>query len=332
MLCFFASTRDPMAEKALAAIDRNAALFDDLRVSFFGVTNDPGDEAVLRDELPGRRHFFDFDGAVSRLYGVMPMDVQPGEANVPLVRKWLVLDPTMRVQASFPFAGADGGAAALVAHVKKLPPPALFAGIPLQAPILYLPNVFEPELCQELIALYEASGGEESGFMREVGGKTVLVNDHSHKRRRDHMIEDERLMGILQARVRRRIVPEIKKIHQFEVTRMERYLIACYRSEDSAHFQPHRDNTTKGTAHRRFAVSINLNADFDGGEIAFPEYGPQTFKPPPGAAVVFSCSMLHAVTTMRSGKRYAFLPFLYDDAAAKLREENLKFLELPQKS
>jgi hypothetical protein len=27
------------------------------------------------------------------------------------------------------------------------------------------------------------------------------------------------------------------------------------------------------------------------------------------------------------GRRYAFLAFLYDDAAAKLREENARFLE-----
>lgn len=42
--------------------------------------------------------------------------------------------------------------------------------------------------------------------------------------------------------------------------------------------------------------------------------------------MVFSCSLLHAVTKVTSGKRYAFLPFLYDDAAAKIREENDAFL------
>ena len=71
----------------------------------------------------------------------------------------------------------------------------------------------------------------------------------------------------------RRVTPEIRKVHQFEVTRMERYLVACYAAEDGGHFRPHRDNTTTGTAHRRFAVSVNLNDDFDGGEVSFPEYG-----------------------------------------------------------
>jgi len=332
VLCFFASTRDAAAKQALKVVEKNKGMFDDMHASFFGVSLDSADEKILREALPGRRYFFDFDGTISRLYGSVPVDSARGEANVPVVRKWVVADPTLRVVATFPFVGEDGGAAKVMAFVKKLPAPARFAGIALQAPILYLPNVFEPELCARLIAAYETSGGQESGFMRDVDGKTVLVNDYSHKRRRDHMIEDQPTMDLIQSRIRRRIVPEIRKIHQFEVTRMERYLVACYRAEDAAHFQPHRDNTTKGTAHRRFAVSINLNADFEGGEIGFPEYGPQTFKPPPGAAVVFSCSLLHTVTTMKRGKRYAFLPFLYDDAAAKIREENLKFLDVPEKS
>jgi hypothetical protein len=41
---------------------------------------------------------------------------------------------------------------------------------------------------------------------------------------------------------------------------------------------------------------------------------------------VFSCSLLHQVSAVTAGKRYAFLPFLYDDAAAKIREANNKFL------
>ena len=69
-----------------------------------------------------------------------------------------------------------------------------------------------------------------------------------------------------------------------------------YAAEDNAHFRAHRDNTTKGTAHRRFAVSVNLNDDFDGGEVSFPEFAPRGYKPPVGGAVVFSCSLLHAVS------------------------------------
>src|SRR4029079_3451012 len=104
------------------------------------------------------------------------------------------------------------------------------------------------------------------------------------------------------------------------------YIVSCYAAEDQAHFGAHRDNTTKGTAHRRFAVSINLNADFDGGEVSFPEYGPKSYKPPPGGAVIFPCALLHAVSQVTRGRRYAVLPFLYDEEAAGRREANSQHL------
>jgi predicted 2-oxoglutarate/Fe(II)-dependent dioxygenase YbiX len=68
------------------------------------------------------------------------------------------------------------------------------------------------------------------------------------------------------------------------------------------------------------------NSDFDGGDLSFPEYGPRKFKPPPGCAIIFPCSLLHAVSRVTLGSRYAFLPFLFDEEAAKLREFNNQFL------
>jgi len=121
-------------------------------------------------------------------------------------------------------------------------------------------------------------------------------------------------------------VPEIRKAFQFETTRIERYIIACYDSAKGGHFRAHRDNTTPGTAHRRFAATINLNDDFDGGELWFPEFGPRRYRPPAGGAVVFSCSLLHEAMPVTQGTRYAVLPFLYDDAAARIREANLASL------
>lgn len=328
VLCFMMTAGDAHAQAALQAVMARPGLFDDIGMSFFAVTADPRDEQQKRlsEHIPGYRVFWDFDGLVSRLYGALPRDSVAGAKNVLARRFWLVLDPTMRVIKVLPFAQDQSDIPQIIEYLAQLPPPSRFAGFELQAPILVLPNVFEPEMCQTLIDLYERHGGEESGFMREVDGKTVLVQDHAHKRRRDYDIADQELINALQARFNRRVVPQIEKAHQFKVTRMERYIVSCYAAEHEAHFRAHRDNTTKGTAHRRFAVSINLNADFDGGEVNFPEYGPRSFKAPPGGAVVFSCSLLHAVSKVTRGRRYAFLPFLYDDAAAKIREANNAFL------
>lgn len=325
VLCFYGTAADPHSQAALAAVRDRPDLFDDAHASFFGVSVDPADEAEARvaESYPGYRFFWDFDGAVSRLYGALPEADESGREGVALRRFWVVLDPTLRVIAVVPFEADRSDIAAALDRIAALPPPDRFAGTPLQAPILLLPNVFEPEFCARLIAAYEADGRAESGVMRDVDGRTVMVMDAGHKRRRDHLVEAPELIEGIQARFLRRIVPEIRKAHQFGVTRMERHLVACYAAEDGGHFGPHRDNTTHGTAHRRFAVSVNLNDDFDGGEVRFPEYGPRGFKAPVGGAVVFSCSLLHAVGQVTRGRRYAFLPFLYDDAAAAIREANL---------
>ena len=42
---------------------------------------------------------------------------------------------------------------------------------------------------------------------------------------------------------------------------------------------------------------------------------------------MFSCSLLHAVSQMTRGRRYAFLPFLYDEEASKIREANSACLD-----
>jgi peroxiredoxin len=326
VLCFFASAAEQHSQVAIKAVRGRPRLFDDDKASFFGVSFDPSDETAKRvaDHYPGYRFFWDFDGTIGRLYGALPREVD-GQRRA-IRRQWVVLDPTLRVLNVIPFAPDQSDVAALIAYLESLPPASRFAGFELQAPILVLPNVFEPAVCEKLISLYETHGGEESGFMREVDGRTIPVHDHAHKRRKDHGIQDPEIIKRIQARFTRRIVPIIHRAHQFRATRMERYIVSCYAAEDEAHFRAHRDNTTKGTAHRRFAVSVNLNDDFDGGEVSFPEYGPRSFKAPTGGAVVFSCSLLHAVSKVTRGRRYAFLPFLYDDEAARLRQANVKFL------
>jgi peroxiredoxin len=329
VLCFFGSAADPHSKAALQAVHDRSGLFNDNHASFFGVSIDPEDESSGRvtNRIPGIRHFWDFDLVAARCYGIASKGSGPGIGVAALARQWIVIDPTMRVIDAIPFRDDHSDIADVISLIEKLPPPARFAGVEIMAPILFLPRVLEPELCRHLIGLYEAQGGRESGFMREIGGRTVTVGDPTFKRRKDYNITDGKLIAGLQERFVRRIVPQIAKVHQFKATRMERYIVSCYAAEDGGHFAAHRDNTTKGTAHRRFAVSVNLNDDFDGGEVSFPEYGPRSFKAPPGGAVVFSCSLLHKVSKVTKGKRFAFLPFLYDDAAARIREGNASFVE-----
>jgi len=324
VLCFYGTGSDEIGRAALAAFqEQHRALFDDDKVALFGVSMDPSDmsEGRARQIVPGIRHFWDFDGRVGRLYGAVPREAAES-GPIALRRFWMVLNPTLRVRAIFPFKPDGSDREEVMAYLRNLPPVDQFAGFEIPAPIIVIPDVFEPDFCRHLIKLYEENGGEESGYMREVDGKTVPVHDRSHKSRKDYMIADPELIRQIQTRIVRRVNPEIERVHFFKPTRMERYIVSCYAAEDGGHFRAHRDNTTKGTAHRRFAVSINLNADFEGGEVSFPEYGSRSYKAPPGGAVVFSTPLLHAVSRVTKGRRFAFLPFIYDDEAAKLREAN----------
>ncbi len=324
VLGFFASAGQPAAQQALAALLAQRELFDDQRACFFGISVDRGDleEQRVAQLLPGIRYFWDFDLGVSRLYGALA-DSRPGAHRQPYRTFWLVLDPMLRVIAHLPLERVD----AMLELVRDLPPLDRYAGPEVHAPVLVLPRVFEPGFCRALIELYRRHGGQDSGFMRDQDGKTVRVLDHRHKRRADCVIEDEAVRTAARERIRLRAVPEIQKAFQFTVTRMERYIVCCYDAETGGHFRAHRDNTTRGTAHRRFAVTLNLNAEeYEGGDLRFPEFGPRPYRAPTGGAVVFSCSLLHEALPVTRGERFVFLPFLYDEAAARIRAENNRYL------
>jgi predicted 2-oxoglutarate/Fe(II)-dependent dioxygenase YbiX len=308
----------PEREAALALVQSQLKHFDDDEKLFFGVLPDRASFEAASGDLPWR-WFLDEAGDLRRLYEAVD---DAGE----LAACWVVLDPSQRVLGSAPL---DRGRF-VVANFIKHGPPDLHAGPPMHAPVLVVPRILEPSICRRLNDAYRLDGGEPSGVMRERNGKTYAALD-DFKRRRDAALQDEDLLREVRARLRLRLMPEIAKAFGFTVTRIERYIVARYDAEEGGYFRPHRDNTTPGTAHRKFACSINLNAEeFEGGDLRFPEYGMRTYRPPTGGAVVFSCGLLHEATPVTKGTRYATLPFLYDDEGERIRQANLHTFETPE--
>ncbi len=303
------------AAAALRALRAERHLLDDEDRIAFTVSRRQEAFAALQPELPGIRHFHDPDGAIADRFGVRAPD--GGTTG-----HWFLLDPSLRIVLAAPLERSQP----IFDRLRAAGPAENYAGVPMHAPVLIVPRVFEPELCRTLIDVYRAHGGGPSGVMREINGMTVGVLD-DFKKRRDTVITDAGLQKTIQNRVFHNLIPEIERAFAFKATRMERYIVACYSADDGGYFKPHRDNTSRGTAHRRFACSINLNAEeFDGGDLRFAEFGRRTYRPPTGGAVVFSCSLLHEATPVTRGTRYAFLPFFYDDAAAKIRQENAHYI------
>lgn len=306
-LAFLGSALGPAAEAVLTTLEANRALVDEGTAALFAVVSESGSNAeiALQARFPSIVFLWDGDG-MARAFGAE--------------RSWVILDPMLRVIDIAPLEEADRA----LAHLHRAPPTSETIGPCPAAPILILADVFEPALCAHLVDCFERGGGKESGFMQDEGGRPVENFDGAWKRRRDSHLTDPRLIANLRARIGRRICPEIKKAFQMRPTRVERDLVARYDAETGGHFGPHRDDTGMSVAHRRFAVSINLNTDFEGGEISFPEYSPRAFKAAPGAAVVFSASILHQVSRVTRGRRYVFLTFLFDEEAERVRQANLR--------
>jgi predicted 2-oxoglutarate/Fe(II)-dependent dioxygenase YbiX len=310
-LLFVGSLSDPDSHAAYEALLAHRDLFDDEAARAFAVSTDPRDLAAgrLNDLLPGVRWFRDFDGAVGR-----QLEIAYDDPEAP---RLFIIDEALRVAARAPLSLARD----LLASVRTGLDKHRRAWAAQTAPVLTVPRVLDMGTCRALVDYYERVGGSPSGFMRDVAGRTVGRHDPRVKRRHDVMIEDELLRAVIRLRIREALNPMLELAYRWRATCVERFLVACYGEEEKGFFRPHRDNTTVATRHRRFAVSINLNADFEGGELRFPEFGSRTYRPPPGGATVFACGLLHEATPVTRGRRFALLPFLYDAEDAAIRDE-----------
>ena len=180
------------------------------------------------------------------------------------------------------------------------------------APVLQIPDVFEPDLCAALIRHLEVdcAGGDVSAVLVLEGGEQKLQVDPSIKQRRETFPRDPAIEARMHERLMRRALPEISRVFNFDVSRRDPFKLLAY-PESAGYFRPHRDNETPDVAHRRFALSVNLNqGEYVGGEFRYPEFGPHRFSPPTGGALVFSCSILHEVLPVERGTRYAMTTFL----------------------
>ncbi len=312
VLSFLGSPDDPRAKEELAKILHDARLFHEDRIVFYGVfTAPPGDPAYYIALNTFAVSFIaDYDGAISRAFGA---------AGSP---RTVVLDPMLRAVANVAWDYPEGHAKTIRNLLAELPSVDDSAGVSLTAPVLTVPRVLDFALCDFLVDFYNKLGGSESGFLFDRDGQTSTVIDHRLKRRSDVPVLHPQVREAIRGQIVRRLLPAIDRFFQFEATRMDRYIVACYESATGGHFYRHRDNVNAGAQHRRFAVTINLNGDYEGGDLIFPEFGTRTYRAPHGGAVVFSCGALHQVTPMTRGTRYAFLSFLYGEADARLRELN----------
>jgi predicted 2-oxoglutarate/Fe(II)-dependent dioxygenase YbiX len=183
------------------------------------------------------------------------------------------------------------------------------------APVLVIPGVLDRDHCRRLIRHWETSEKIRGAVSTQCEGSAVKA---TIKVRDDVPILGPELLDPLRQAFLAKVLPEIQRAFQFRVTQVESMRIGCYDAASSGFFGPHRDNTTPYTAHRKFALTLNLNTgEYEGGELRFPECGETLFAPEAGGAVVFSCSLLHEALRVRNGRRFGLFTFFFDDVGAE---------------
>ncbi|MDO9525443.1 MAG: 2OG-Fe(II) oxygenase [Gemmobacter sp.] len=235
-----------MADR-LTRVMADAGPFDDTFASLFVVTQDPADAASgrLSDRMPGRRIFWDDDSGLARQLGALT--ASPGTEDQ-MLTCWIVVDPSLSVHRVIMLRTDGSDVEELMSLLAGLPPPDRWLGFEVPAPILVLPQVFEPELCDHLIGLYNADGGKASGFMRDQGGKTVAMNDPGFKVRRDFLLDAPQDIRAVQARILRRVVPQIERVFFFRATRMDSSAPPGWNGIWSAAMTPQRAGISDRTA------------------------------------------------------------------------------------
>ena len=184
-----------------------------------------------------------------------------------------------------------------------------------QAPVLFIPRVLDADFCGQLIAYFEKVGGQQSGVAQIVGNQALWRPDPSVKMRRDVYVNEGILLDRIKEVLVRRVLPEIKRCFNYQVTQHEVFKLVCYDADTGGYFRPHRDNESRDTLHRRFAMTLNLNTgDYIGGHLRFPEFSPDHYAPERGSALIFSSSLLHEVTPVTKGRRYVLLGFFFGEA------------------
>lgn len=245
-----------------------------------------------------------------------PRHIEASAELTPLVaagqsRGVLLLDPALRVLARIDGANNDD----IVSQLRSLladEPATKAQGSPGIAPVLVLPRVLEPVLCADVIAHFHAAGGgDPSGVVVFERGQPKFQLDPTVKMRREMVVKDPGLDARLHARLGRRVLPEIERAFQFKVARRDPFKIIRY-DAGAGYFRAHRDNDTPDVAHRRFAMTLNLNTgEYRGGCLRFPEFGDALYEAEAGGALIFSCSLLHEVTDITDGTRLAMTSFFF---------------------
>ena len=242
-------------------------------------------------------------GGVRRTYGFGP------PLDTPVT---ILLDPNCRVASVIETSGNARHAMRVLRYLEDAAAVGPAPRLSMHAPVLIVPRVLSQGDCVMLVERWHRPAPEweadpvthaSAGYQVETGDFKLRENHHG--RVVQMVVRDAALQALLDARLARRLTPELERAFQTSITHREAYRIACYDAEDDGGLPQQRGNSTPTTRHRRFTVSIALNAGaYEGGALRFREYGEPLYQVETGAAIVWSAALLHEVLPVTMGQRF----------------------------
>lgn len=185
--------------------------------------------------------------------------------------------------------------------------------IPLSAhpPILLIPLALTAPDCRFLVWLWHRLDLKHDATGHSAVDPKCINFLHDYGRVKQYLIDEPAILHALDAKLSRRLMPEISKAFDTRAPQREAWALSCYDADNGSMLGPHRDCASPETRHRRFTVSVALNDSYQGGALRFREYGEQTYNLPIGAATVFAAALLHEVLPITSGRRFTLVTHLY---------------------
>jgi predicted 2-oxoglutarate/Fe(II)-dependent dioxygenase YbiX len=190
-------------------------------------------------------------------------------------------------------------------------------------PVLKVPAALPEDFCANLVEHFR----QEPRKIQGRAGQSNPRLDPSVKRV-VHVNTDPDLGKAIDRLFVFSLLPAIERVFDYRVTHRVAYKISAYSGKDQGFFAAHRDNSDAGTLFRRFALSVCLNDDWEGGGICFPEYTSTPLELATGDALVFPASLMHRVEPIRQGERFVLLSFLYDEKHARDRRASMQNPEI----
>jgi hypothetical protein len=190
-----------------------------------------------------------------------------------------VLDGNQRIVAARgPAPGQADWALAMLKAQPSEPPHRLSA----MAPILLLPGALDAEDCRQLLDRMPA--GDAAGGSAPLGEPALA----------------ERIGKVLL----RRIGPEVEKAFSFDDFVFDSFMLGWENAIPSAGADRRREVVDPAVEGRSFSLILDLaDGAYEGGDILFPEYGPHSYRPGTGGALVYAGTMLRELRPVSSGRR-----------------------------